>query len=68
MRLQRLGARSPDKAEAFEELFRMSYRRLAGLLFRITRDFARAEEMASGAFWRLYCRPPASDTNLQGWL
>ena len=62
------GARSPNQAEAFEELFRTSYRRLARLLFRITRDFARAEEMASEAFWRLYRRPPARDTNLEGWL
>ena len=46
----------------------MSYRRLARLLFRITRDFARAEEMASEAFWRLYHSPPASGANLEGWL
>jgi len=61
-------ARAPDQVAAFEELFRISYRRLARLLFRITRDFARAEEMASEAFWRLYCRPPARDANLEGWL
>jgi DNA-directed RNA polymerase specialized sigma24 family protein len=46
----------------------MSYRRLARLLFRITRDFARAEEMASEAFWRLYRSPPTRDINLEGWL
>jgi RNA polymerase sigma-70 factor, ECF subfamily len=68
VRLQRPGARSTDKAEAFEELFRMSYGRLARLLFRITRDFARAEEMASEALWRLYRKPPTHDTNLEGWL
>jgi RNA polymerase sigma-70 factor (ECF subfamily) len=60
--------RPPDGGTGFEELFRLSYRRLARLLFRITRDFARAEEMASEAFWRLYCKPPARNTNLEGWL
>jgi len=68
VRLQPLAATSPDNAEAFEELFRMSYQRLARLLFRITHDFARAEEMASEAFWRLHRKPPARDINLQGWL
>jgi RNA polymerase sigma-70 factor, ECF subfamily len=46
----------------------MNYGRLARLLFRITRDFARAEEMAAEAFWRLHRSPPARDTNLEGWL
>lgn len=68
MRLELQSARAPDGVAAFEELFRGSYRRLARLLFRITRDFARAEEMASEAFWRLYRSPPARDTNLEGWL
>src|SRR5579863_1532291 len=68
VRLERRSARPPDEAAVFEELFRLSYRRLARLLFRITRDFARAEEMASEAFWRLYRSPPAHDTNLEGWL
>jgi RNA polymerase sigma factor (sigma-70 family) len=67
VRLELGSARVPDAA-AFEQLFRMSYRRLARLLFRITRDFGRAEEMASEAFWRLYRSPPARDTNLEGWL
>jgi len=66
--LERRSGRVPDGIAGFEELFRMNYQRLARLLFRITRDFARAEEMASEAFWRLYCRPPARDTNLKGWL
>lgn len=68
MSLELQSARVPARVPAFEELFRMSYGRLARLLFRITRDFARAEEMASEAFWRLYCKPPARDTNLEGWL
>jgi RNA polymerase sigma-70 factor (ECF subfamily) len=68
MMLELRSARVPGGTAAFEELFRMSYRRLARLLFRITRDFARAEEIASEAFWRLYRSPPASGTNLEGWL
>ncbi len=68
MRLEPRSASPPDEAAAFEELFRICYQRLARLLFRITRDFARAEEMASEAFWRLYRSPPARDTNLEGWL
>jgi len=68
VRLELRSARAPDGAAAFEELFRVSYQRLARLLFQITRDFARAEEMASEAFWRLYHSPPARGTNLEGWL
>jgi RNA polymerase sigma-70 factor (ECF subfamily) len=66
--LELRSARVAGEAAAFEELFRVSYRRLARLLFRITRDFARAEEIASEAFWRLYRSRPARATNLEGWL
>ena len=68
VRLELRRVRAPEGVAAFEELFQMSYRRLARLLFRITRDFARAEEMASEAFWRLYRSPPKRDINLEGWL
>ena len=52
----------------FDALFATGYRRLARLLYRVTGDFGRAEEVASEAFWRLHCKPPAADTNLEGWL
>jgi len=52
----------------FDALFSASYRRLARLLYRVTGDFGRSEEIASEAFWRLHCKPPAADTNLEGWL
>ena len=52
----------------FDALFATGYRRLARLLYRVTGDFGRAEEAASEAFWRLYCKPPAADTNIDGWL
>ena len=45
-----------------------SYRRLARLLYRVSGDFGRAEEVASEAFWRLHSKPPAADTNIEGWL
>jgi RNA polymerase sigma-70 factor (ECF subfamily) len=51
-----------------DALFAASYRRLARLLYRVTGDFGRAEEVASEAIWRLHCRPPAADTNIEGWL
>jgi len=66
---------SPDSAIApkeasrdFDALFTTSYRRLARLLYRVTGDIGRAEEVASEAFWRLYCHPPGAATNLEGWL
>jgi RNA polymerase sigma-70 factor (ECF subfamily) len=52
----------------FDALFATGYRRLARLLYRVTGDFGRAEEVASEAFWRLHCKPPGADTNIEGWL
>jgi RNA polymerase sigma-70 factor, ECF subfamily len=52
----------------FNTLFDSFYVRLARLLYRITGDFGRAEEMASEAFWRLHRKPPAVTTNIEGWL
>lgn len=57
-----------DAGRDFDTLFAGFYRRLARLLYRITGDFGRAEEVASEAFWRLYAKPPAAGTNLEGWL
>ena len=52
----------------FDAPFSAYYARLARLLYRITGDRGRAEEMAAEAFWRLYRKPPAAKTNLEGWL
>jgi len=52
----------------FDTLFTTGYRRLARLLYRVTGDTGRAEEIASEAFWRLHSKPPAAQTNLEGWL
>jgi RNA polymerase sigma-70 factor (ECF subfamily) len=57
-----------DTTRDFDALFKAYYRRLARVLFRVTGDTTRAEEVAAEAFWRLYERPPASNSNLEGWL
>ena len=56
------------KAFDFDDLFTRFYARLARLLFRVTGDVGRAEDVASEAFWRLYRKPPATTLNLEGWL
>jgi len=55
-------------SQDFNKLFTTGYRRLARLLYRVTGDTGRAEEVASEAFWRLHSKPPAAATNLEGWL
>ena len=55
-------------ASDFDALFTRFYSRLARLLYRITGDTGRAEEVASEAFWRLYRKPPATNVNVEGWL
>jgi RNA polymerase sigma-70 factor (ECF subfamily) len=57
-----------DVACDFDSLFDAFYRRLARLLYRVTGDTGRAEEIAAEAFWRLYRKPPPTKTNLEGWL
>ena len=57
-------AATPD----FDDLFHGYYARLARLLYRITGDTSRAEEVAAEAFWRLHQKPPPAQTNLEGWL
>lgn len=50
----RVSVVNPACDPQFQALFKTGYRRLARLLYRISGDFARAEEVASEAFWRLY--------------
>jgi RNA polymerase sigma-70 factor, ECF subfamily len=57
-----------EAARDFDALFRSFYRRLARLLYRVTGDVARAEDVASEAFWRLHTNPPSARSNLEGWL
>jgi RNA polymerase sigma-70 factor (ECF subfamily) len=59
----------PDEAtRSFDALFDAYYKRLARLLYRVTGDIARAEEVAAEAFWRLHRKPPPATANLEGWL
>ena len=51
-----------------ESIFHACYARLARVLYRVTGDTGRAEEIASEAFWRLHRKPPRDKTNLEGWL
>lgn len=55
---------------SFRQIFLENYSRIAGVLFRLTGDRSRAEELASEAFWRLYCQRPPHDArnNVAGWL
>jgi DNA-directed RNA polymerase specialized sigma24 family protein len=57
-----------DTTRDFDALFRAYYRRLARLLYRVTGETTRAEEIAAEAFWRLHKTTPASNSNLEGWL
>lgn len=52
----------------FDALFTAHYHRLARLIYRVVGDTGYAEELASEAFWKLHRNPPASDSNLAGWL
>lgn len=57
-----------DPSADFAELFQSFYPRLSRLLYRLTGDFGRAEEVAAEAFWRLHHQPPLVASNLEGWL
>ena len=59
---------SDDAAPDFDDLFAKHYGRLARLLYRVTGDTGRAEEVAAEAFWRLYRKPPPTRDNVEGWL
>ena len=58
----------PNVALNFDELFTAYYSRLTRLLYRVTGDRSRAEEVAAEAFWRLYRKTPSDATNIEGWL
>ena len=57
-----------EAARDFDSLFQNYYTRLARLLYRVTGDTARAEEVAAEAFWRLHRKPPSDQSNPEGWL
>jgi DNA-directed RNA polymerase specialized sigma24 family protein len=57
-----------ERGADLESIFGACYARLARVLYRVTGDTGRAEEMASEAFWRLHRNPPRDKTNIEGWL
>ena len=59
-----------SKDAKFEALFFKFYSRVVRVLCGLVGDRARAEELASDAFWRLYRQPwlEQSDGNVGGWL
>lgn len=62
-------ARSASSA-SLEDIFRLQYPRLVGILARITGDRGQAEELASEVFCRLSSRPALfrPENNVEGWL
>jgi RNA polymerase sigma-70 factor, ECF subfamily len=51
-----------------ESLFRSQYQRIAGVIARVVRDPARAEELAVEVFLRLSRNPKACGERAEGWL
>ncbi len=51
-----------------EELFRSQYERIAGVIGRVVRDPARAEELAVEVFLKLSRNPKACGDRVEGWL
>jgi RNA polymerase sigma-70 factor (ECF subfamily) len=68
LRFEPVECATPDAA--LENIFRVQYPRLVGLLARITGDRGRAEELASEVFCRLSSRPALfrPESNVDGWL
>jgi RNA polymerase sigma-70 factor (ECF subfamily) len=60
--------RKSESADRFDKLFAAHYSTLTRLIYRVVGDTGSAEELAAEAFWKLHCKPPASDHNLAGWL
>ena len=52
----------------FEALFRSEYGRITRVVARITRDPARAEDLAIEAFWRLWQTRGAQGPHAGGWV
>ena len=52
----------------YEECFEANYVRIARAVARVVGDYARAEEIAVEAFWKLWRTPQAHGENAPGWL
>ena len=60
----------PTDAPAFdfEAVFHALYERIARVIARIVRDPARAEELATEVFCKLWRHPPPQMENVNAWL
>ena len=52
----------------FDDLFRAQYARVTGVISRVVRDPARAEELAADAFLRLWRTPGAHGAGASAWV
>jgi RNA polymerase sigma-70 factor (ECF subfamily) len=52
----------------FEAFFHAHYARVARAVARVTRDSARAEDLAAEALWKLWRTPKAHGGSAAGWL
>jgi RNA polymerase sigma-70 factor, ECF subfamily len=57
-----------EAAFDLESLFRAQYQRIAGVIARVVRDHARAEELAVEVFLKLSRNRKAQAENVEGWL
>ena len=63
-------AANDGAAAPFDEIFLIHYESTVGVLFRLVGSTARAEELASDLFLKLYRRPlqPGTRHNIRAWL
>jgi RNA polymerase sigma factor (sigma-70 family) len=52
----------------FEDLFTEHWSRVYNVIFRLVGDPDQAQDLALETFWQYYCKPPANQDNLSGWL
>lgn len=62
------GMKVGDVPFDFDAVFRAEYRRIAGVIARVVRDHARAEELAVEVFLKLWRTPQAQGEKAGGWL
>ena len=61
-------ASASDVPFDLEAVFRAHYRRITGIIARVVRDPARAEELAVEVFLKLWREPKAQGDRTTGWL
>jgi len=57
-----------NQEENFEVIFLENYKRIYGVLYRLTGQKAEAEDLTMEAFSRLWRRAPKDSDRLKGWL